>query len=384
MTANTPPGARDGAEVAAAAATPAGSYLRVVGVSKDFADCRALEQVDLEVGKGEIFALLGASGCGKSTLLRVLAGFETPSEGHVILDGEPLDALPPHRRPVNMMFQSYALFPHMSVEKNIAFGLKQEGLRRAEIAERVVEMLTLVRMGEYARRKPDQLSGGQQQRVALARSLIKRPKLLLLDEPMGALDRKLRAQMQIEVVDILRRLGVTCLMVTHDQDEAMTMAGRIAIMERGRIRQVGAPAEVYEKPSCRYSAEFIGSVNLFEGRVSEQFPDHLLITSRSLPYPIRVGYAALVPDAAQVTLAVRPEKMSLSHSPPAQAHNKLSGVIERIAYFGSHSAYYLRTPSGQTVRGVLLNAQRQSGPRFVAGEQAWMAWEADAVVVLPA
>ncbi len=302
----------------------------------------------------------------------------------MVLDGQPLDALPPHRRPVNLMFQSYALFPHMSVEKNIAFGLKQEGRARGEIADRVTELLTLVRMTEYARRKPHQLSGGQQQRVALARSLAKSPKLLLLDEPMGALDRKLRAQMQLEVADILRRLGVTCVMVTHDQDEAMTMAGRIAVMERGRIRQTGAPADVYERPSCRYSAEFIGSVNIFEGHVSEAHPQRTLIAVPSLAHPIRLGAGVAAPADSGIAVAIRPEKISLSHAPPAQIHNKLCGMLESIAYVGSHSTYCLRLPSGEQVRGMLLNAERQRRESFAIGAQVWMSWEADAAVVLPA
>jgi putrescine transport system ATP-binding protein len=330
----------------------------------------------------QVFALLGASGCGKSTLLRVLAGFEMPTAGKVILDGQDLGGIPPHRRPINMMFQSYALFPHMNVEKNIAFGLKQDGVPRAEIADRVVELLKLVRMVEYARRKPHQLSGGQQQRVALARSLAKGPKLLLLDEPMGALDRKLRGQMQLEVVDIIERQGVTCMMVTHDQDEAMTMANRIAVMERGVIRQIGEPGDIYEQPSCRFTAEFIGSVNIFDGRVTEDLPDYVVIKADALDTPIYVGHGITGFEQMNVAVAIRPEKMTLCKEEPRQDYNKAHGVIQDIAYFGSHSAYYVRLPSGQVVRTILLNAERWAGERFTWNDEVWVCWGENASVVL--
>ena len=246
---------------------PKDVLVNVEKVSKYFGDTLAVDTVSLKINKGEIFALLGGSGSGKSTLLRMLAGFETPSEGRIFLDGEDITDMPPHERPINMMFQSYALFPHMTVEQNIAFGLKQDKLPKEEIAERVDEMLRLVHMTQYAKRKPHQLSGGQRQRVALARSLAKRPKLLLLDEPMGALDKKLRSQMQLELVEIIERVGVTCVMVTHDQEEAMTMAERIAIMSQGWIEQVGSPMDIYETPNSRFVCEFIGSVNLFDGEI---------------------------------------------------------------------------------------------------------------------
>src|SRR5574344_897385 len=239
-------------------------YLSLVGVRKEYDGFVAVDNVSLDIGKGEIFALLGGSGSGKSTLLRCLAGFETPSAGEIRLDGQLLNGLPPYERPVNMMFQSYALFPHMSVEQNIAFGLKQDGMAKDAIAERVAEMLALVQLGHLGKRKPHQLSGGQQQRVALARSLAKSPKLLLLDEPMGALDKKLRSRMQLELVDIIEQLGVTCVMVTHDQEEAMTMAHRMAVMDQGWIQQIGKPDDIYEQPANRFVASFIGSVNLFE------------------------------------------------------------------------------------------------------------------------
>ena len=285
--------------------------LEIRNLSKTFDGQLAVDDVNLTIYKGEIFALLGASGCGKSTLLRMLAGFEMPSSGQIVLDGQDLAHVPPYQRPINMMFQSYALFPHMSVEQNIAFGLKQDRLSRGEISQRVEEMLSLVHMQEYAKRKPHQLSGGQRQRVALARSLAKRPKLLLLDEPMGALDKKLRERMQLEVADILERVGVTCVMVTHDQEEAMTMAGRIAIMNRGKFVQIGEPEEIYEHPNSRYSAEFIGSVNVFDGILKEQLDDALLIQSPGLLNPLKVDLDAAVVESVPVQIALRQEKILL-------------------------------------------------------------------------
>ncbi|EHC81278.1 Putrescine transport ATP-binding protein PotG, partial [Salmonella enterica subsp. enterica serovar Montevideo str. S5-403] len=295
--------------------------LEIRNLTKSFDGQHAVDDVSLTIYKGEIFALLGASGCGKSTLLRMLAGFEPPSSGQIMLDGVDLAHVPPYQRPINMMFQSYALFPHMTVEQNIAFGLKQDKLPKAEITSRVNEMLGLVHMQEFAKRKPHQLSGGQRQRVALARSLAKRPKLLLLDEPMGALDKKLRDRMQLEVVDILERVGVTCVMVTHDQEEAMTMAGRIAIMNRGKFVQIGEPEEIYEHPTTRYSAEFIGSVNVFEGLLKAREEDGLVIDAPGLVHPLKVDADASVVDNVPVYVALRPEKIMLCESPPADGYN---------------------------------------------------------------
>ena len=282
--------------------------LEIRNLTKSFDGQAAVDDVNLTIYKGEIFALLGASGCGKSTLLRMLAGFEQPTQGQIVLDGQDLSHVPPYQRPINMMFQSYALFPHMTVEQNIAFGLKQDKLPANEIKSRVAEMLTLVHMQEFAKRKPHQLSGGQRQRVALARSPAKRPKLLLLDEPMGALDKKLRDRMQLEVVDILERVGATCVMVTHDREEAMTMAGRIAIMNRGKFVQIGEPEEIYEHPNSRFSAEFIGSVNVFEGVLKERLDDALVIDSPGLRHPLKVDSDASVVDGVPVFVALRPEK----------------------------------------------------------------------------
>ncbi|MGL5408637.1 MAG: ABC transporter ATP-binding protein, partial [Shewanella sp.] len=294
--------------------------LKIERVSKLFDDVRAVDDVSLTINKGEIFALLGGSGSGKSTLLRMLAGFEKPTSGRIYLEGEDITDLPPYERPINMMFQSYALFPHMTVAQNIAFGLKQDKLPKAEIEQRVQEMLKLVHMEQYAKRKPHQLSGGQRQRVALARSLAKRPKLLLLDEPMGALDKKLRTQMQLEVVEILERVGVTCVMVTHDQEEAMTMAGRISIMCDGWIAQTGSPMDIYESPNSRMIAEFIGSVNLFSGEIEVDEVDHVIIKPSNLPQSFYVGYGVTTNvEDKHVWLAVRPEKTIISREQPEGA-----------------------------------------------------------------
>ncbi|AMH19672.1 polyamine ABC transporter ATP-binding protein [Hafnia paralvei] len=356
--------------------------LEIRNLSKTFDGQLAVDDVNLTIYKGEIFALLGASGCGKSTLLRMLAGFEMPTSGQIVLDGQDLAHVPPYQRPINMMFQSYALFPHMSVEQNIAFGLKQDRLGRNEIRQRVEEMLALVHMQEYAKRKPHQLSGGQRQRVALARSLAKRPKLLLLDEPMGALDKKLRERMQLEVADILERVGVTCVMVTHDQEEAMTMAGRIAIMNRGKFVQIGEPEEIYEHPNSRYSAEFIGSVNVFEGILKESLEDSLLIQSPGLTHPLKVDLDAAVVEGVPVQIALRPEKILLCDTPPKDGCNYATGEVVHIAYLGDLSIYHVKLLSGQ-----MISAQLQNGHRFRKGMPTWgdeikLCWDADSCVVL--
>lgn len=357
-------------------------YLRLEGVRKEFDGFVAVDDVSLSIRKGEIFALLGASGCGKSTLLRCLAGFEKPTRGRIELDGQDVAGLAPYERPINMMFQSYALFPHMTVEQNVAFGLKQDGLPKAKVAERVAAMLQLVQMGKYAKRKPHQLSGGQQQRVALARSLAKGPKLLLLDEPMGALDKKLRSQMQLELVNIIERLGVTCVMVTHDQEEAMTMAHRIAIMDAGEIRQVGTPDEIYEQPSCRFTAEFIGSVNLIEGRIEQDEKDFVTIRSPMLEDVVYVGHGLTGFEGMAVGFALRPEKLHIGKDEPSQPHNKARGVIEDIAYFGSHSVYHVRLPSGAKLLANTVNSQRWANERFTWNDTVWLSWDELAGVVL--
>lgn len=359
--------------------------LRIDQITKQFDETIAVDGVSLDIHQGEIFALLGGSGSGKSTLLRMLAGFERPTAGRIYLDGQDITDLPPYERPINMMFQSYALFPHMSVEQNIAFGLKQDGLPKAEIASRVAEMLKLVHMEAYAARKPHQLSGGQRQRVALARSLAKRPKLLLLDEPMGALDKKLRSQMQLELVQIIERVGVTCVMVTHDQEEAMTMAERLAIMHQGWIAQVGSPMDVYETPASRLVCEFIGSVNLFDGTLVEDLQDHAIIQCPELERPIYVGHGISTrAEEKQVTYALRPEKMLMSVDPPAlenPAYNWASGIVHDIAYLGGHSVYYVRLASGLVVQAFLANAERHvTRPSWE--DPVYLYWLSDSGVVL--
>ncbi|MFC6841999.1 ABC transporter ATP-binding protein [Xanthomonas theicola] len=372
--------------IAAAAAAPAkgSGYLSIAGLRKEFDGFVALDDVDLDIRKGEIFALLGGSGSGKSTLLRCLGGFEQSSRGRIVLDGQPLDGLPPYERPLNMMFQSYALFPHMSVEQNIAFGLKQDGLSRAAIATRVGEMLALVQLGRLGKRKPHQLSGGQQQRVALARSLAKGPKLLLLDEPMGALDKKLRSQMQLELVNIIETSGVTCVMVTHDQEEAMTMATRIALMDGGRIQQVGTPDEIYEQPANRFAAEFIGSVNLIDAVIDEDLPDYVTLRAGAFADSIYVGHGITGITGQPVSFALRPEKLGIGKDAPAQAHNKAQGTIEDIAYFGSHSVYHVRLPSGFKLMANFANQQRWASDNLTWGDAVWVWWGENDGVVLTA
>jgi putrescine transport system ATP-binding protein len=360
----------------------ADNYVSIEGIRKEFDGFVAVDDVSLSIRKGEIFALLGASGCGKSTLLRMLAGFEKPTAGEIILDGQSMNDIPPYDKAVNMMFQSYALFPHMTVEQNIAFGPNQKKMPKDEVARRVEEMLALVQMSKFAKRKPHQLSGGQQQRVALARAVATRPKLLLLDEPMAALDKKLRSQMQIELVNIVERLNVTCIMVTHDQEEAMTMAHRVAVMDAGRIRQVGTPDEIYEQPNSRFTAEFIGSVNLFEGRIGEDEIDHVTILSPQMDAPIYVGHGITGYDGMSVSFAIRPEKVRIEKDEPAQRYNKVRGVIEEIAYFGSHSVYHVRLPGGAKVLCNFVNMKRWASENFTWNDVVWLSWSDNSGVVL--
>ncbi|MCU7974215.1 polyamine ABC transporter ATP-binding protein [Shewanella sp. SW36] len=356
--------------------------LKIERVSKLFDDVRAVDDVSLTINKGEIFALLGGSGSGKSTLLRMLAGFEKPTSGRIFLDGEDITDLPPYERPINMMFQSYALFPHMTVAQNIAFGLKQDKLPKAEIEQRVQDMLKLVHMEQYGKRKPHQLSGGQRQRVALARSLAKRPKLLLLDEPMGALDKKLRTQMQLEVVEILERVGVTCVMVTHDQEEAMTMAGRISIMSDGWIAQTGSPMDIYESPNSRMIAEFIGTVNLFGGAIEVDEVDHLIIKSNDLAQSFYVGYGVTTNvEDKNVWLAVRPEKTIISREQPEGQYNWAKGIVHDIAYLGGISVYYIRLENGQIVQCSMTNRERRAD-HATWDDEVFISWEDTSGVVL--
>jgi putrescine transport system ATP-binding protein len=365
--------------------TPAGetvdaAFLHIDRLTKDFDGYKAVNNVSLEIAKGEIFALLGSSGCGKSTLLRMLAGFETPTEGRIVLAGRDLATLPPYQRPMNMMFQSYALFPHLTVWDNIAFGLRRDGLPKDQVADRVEAMLKLVQLGKFAKRKPHQLSGGQQQRVALARSLAKQPQLLLLDEPLGALDKKLREETQIELVNIIEQVGVTCVMVTHDQEEAMTMASRIAIMSEGRFLQVGAPNEIYETPATRFVADFIGNVNLLDGVVEVDEPDHVVIGCADCKHFVGHGITGNVGQA--VTVALRPEKIHLARKQPEDSYNTAHGTIKELSYFGSFTVYHIELGSGARLKVSLANVQRHRDDEFTWGDTVWAHWSRSAHVVL--
>ncbi len=363
------------------AATVASNYLVTDKLAKQFDETFAVDHVSLSISKGEIFALLGSSGCGKSTLLRMLAGFETPSSGHIYLDGHDVVAIPPYERPVNMMFQSYALFPHLSVWDNIAFGLKREGLSAGEIKQRAGEMLDLVQMPQFAKRKPHQLSGGQQQRVALARSLAKRPQLLLLDEPLGALDKKLREQTQFELVNIIEKVGVTCVMVTHDQEEAMTMASRIAVMSKGKVLQIGAPREIYEYPKTRFVADFIGNVNMFHGKLTQDEVDSCTIAT-SLG-TIRIGHGISGNLGMDCAVAVRPEKIEISRTPPTDAApNVFQGTVKEIAYFGSYSSYIVVSPSGQKIKVTQANGIKQAQASITWEDAVYFWWDETVSVVL--
>ena len=364
------------------AALAGANYLDIQSITKQFGDVYAVDAVSLSIKKGEIFALLGSSGCGKSTLLRMLAGFETPTSGTVLLNGKDITALPPYERPINMMFQSYALFPHLSVWENIAFGLKRDGMAQGDIAVRVAEMLSLVQLTKLAQRKPHQLSGGQQQRVALARSLAKKPQLLLLDEPLGALDKKLREQTQLELSNIIRTVGVTCVMVTHDQEEAMTMADRVAVMSEGKFLQIDTPSAVYETPSCRFVADFIGSVNVFEGTVSVDEPDHVVIACADCQHYVGHGITGTVGMA--VGVAVRPEKMRIQAHKPELAHNCVQGKLVAQSYFGNHSLYHLLLASGLKIKVNVANTERHGGSEddLKTGQTVWAVWDDDAHIVL--
>jgi putrescine transport system ATP-binding protein len=356
--------------------------LRIERVTKRFGDFTAVDAVSLDIWRGEIFCLLGASGCGKSTLLRMLAGFEEPSSGRIVIDGQDMTGIPPYDRPTNMMFQSYALFPHMSVERNVAYGLMREGMGREEAMARVAEMLRLVQLSPLARRKPHQLSGGQRQRVALARALVKQPKLLLLDEPLGALDRKLREETQFELIRIQETTGVTFIIVTHDQEEAMTLSTRIGVMEQGRIVQVGEPPEIYEHPATRFVADFVGSVNIFEGRIVEDEPDHVRIASEEGGTEILVGHGVSGTVGQQVWYAIRPEKLRLTRERPRDAANAVEGMVDEVLYLGGQSIYRVRLASGKAVKASKPNLERHGEGAISWDEPVWLSWEATAGVVL--
>lgn len=357
-------------------------FIAVKNVTKIFGDFTAVDNLSLDIYEREFFALLGASGCGKSTLLRMLAGFEDPTSGAILLDGQDLRGIPPYRRPVNMMFQSYALFPHMTVEANIAFGLKQDGMPKADIEARVKEMLKLVRLEQFAKRKPHQLSGGQRQRVALARSVAKRPKVLLLDEPLGALDKKLREATQFELMDLQQDLGLTFVVVTHDQEEAMTMADRIAIMDKGQVMQVATPAEVYEAPSSRFVADFVGNVNMLEGTIASRENNRVVITGGS-GAQITVEHPGEVPPGTQVAFAIRPEKIKVSSKQPVgSGANTMQGEVWDLAYLGDMTVYHIKLDDGQVVKASSLNSARVHEDPLTWSDRAWISFTPDAGVVL--
>ncbi|GHU19856.1 polyamine-transporting ATPase [Alphaproteobacteria bacterium] len=357
-------------------------YVSIKNLTKTFNGVMAVNDVSLSIYKGELFSLLGRSGCGKSTLLRMLAGFEPPTKGKIFIDGVDMTDTPAYKRPVSMVFQSYALFPHMTVEQNVAFGLIQEGIRKTEIKERVTAYLELVQMSGYNKRMPEQLSGGEKQRVALARSLVKHPKLVLLDEPMAALDKKLREQTQLELVNIQEMVGVTFVMVSHDQEEAMTMSSRIGLMNEGRILQVGEPTEIYEYPNSKYVANFIGSVNLFDGILVEEQSDHVIVKSTLMEKNLYITHSASVPVGAQISVAIRPEKVMLTTVPPKGEYNWTNGVVEDIVYLGDVSIYHVRLQSGIKVLATVANLVRVAERPIQWEDEVFLYWKPENGIIL--
>jgi putrescine transport system ATP-binding protein len=358
-------------------------FLRIEGVSKSFGTFKAVDSVNLTVGKGEIFSLLGGSGCGKTTLLRMLAGFEEPTAGRIFLDGRDMAGVPPWERPVHMMFQSYAIFPHMTVAANVGYGLKHErSLSKAQKAARVAEMLDLVQLTQFAHRKPHQISGGQRQRVALARALARQPKLLLLDEPLAALDKKLREHTQFELMSIQQRTGVTFIVVTHDQEEAMTLADRIAVMDKGQVKQIGSPTEIYEFPNSRFVAGFIGSVNSFDATVIGREGSHLRLSVPAIGGEVLARDVPSVVQGQTVTLAVRPEKIHLTKNRP-EATNAVQGHVKDLAYFGKDSLYRVELP-GALVQAHAVNARRGDEASRVADwdDAVWLSFDPASAIVL--
>ncbi len=357
-------------------------YISFQNITKIFGDFTAVDDLTLHVYQREFFALLGASGCGKSTLLRMLAGFENPTSGKIMLDGQDMSGIPPYKRPVNMMFQSYALFPHMTVENNIAFGLKQDGMAKSEIDDRVQSMLKLVKLTQFGKRKPHQLSGGQRQRVALARSIAKRPKVLLLDEPLGALDKKLREETQFELMDLQMELGLTFMVVTHDQEEAMTMADRIAVMDKGKVMQVATPSDVYEAPNSRFVADFIGNVASFEGKVDGQSSGKLDIVTND-GFTVRCDYVEKTEKDAPIWFAIRPEKLKIGKKKPESAGvNSFEGEIWDIAYLGDMTVFHVKLASGKTVKISQMNASRAADEPLAWDDHVWISFAPDAGIIL--
>ena len=361
-------------------------FIKIRGITKTFGDFTAVANVDLDIYKGELFSLLGGSGCGKTTLLRMLAGFEVPTSGSIEIDGMNIQGVAPYDLPVNMMFQSYALFPHMTVQQNVAYGLKRDGVEKSEIVRRVDEILNMVELIEFSGRKPHQLSGGQRQRVALARALVKKPKVLLLDEPLGALDKRLREQTQYELMNIQEQLGVTFVVVTHDQEEAMTLSTRIAVMDQGRFMQIGTPTDIYEFPESRFVANFIGSVNLFEGRVEQDGSDHVVVDDKTARCRFYIDHGFSVKAGAKAWVALRPEKILLSVEPPQDQpeYNYIQGVVDEIGYLGNLSKYRVRLADESIVEVTLSNRHRsRSGGHLADWEQrVFLTWEASSAVLI--
>ena len=358
-------------------------FIEIKNVSKSFGSFSALQDVNLKIYKGELFSLLGGSGCGKTTLLRLIAGFAMPSQGSIIIDGQDMTHVPPYQRPVNMMFQSYALFPHMSVFNNIAYGLKKDGVAKAEIKDRVEDALNLVQLMPFSGRKPHQLSGGQRQRVALARALVKRPKALLLDEPLAALDKKLREQTQYELMNIQYKVGITFIVVTHDQEEAMALSSRIAVMDRGQVYQVGRPMEIYEYPNCRFTAGFIGTMTIFDGHIVHCREGQILVNSPELPNGLLVSYAgAPLPVGTPVGVAIRPEKISVSPLPRATAPNSVTAKVRDLGYFGGVTSYRMITESGKMVAVNMTNVAREVNRRVDWDAEVNLSWSPDSAILL--
>lgn len=356
--------------------------IQIEGISKRYGNFPALRKLTLEIYKGEFFSLLGGSGCGKTTLLRILGGFEPPSQGRVLIDGIDITKLPPYKRPINMMFQSYALFPHMTVEENVAFGLKQENLSKKEIINRADHYLELVDMIDFRKRKPDQLSGGQRQRVALARCLAKQPRVLLLDEPMAALDKRLREKTQFQLVNIQEKVGITFIMVTHDQEEAMTMSTRLGIMRGGQILQVGTPKEIYEYPNSQYVATFIGNANVLDGVVVETHQDHSVIRNDENDCMIYVSPASNAAVDSLAHVSVRPEKILISKEPFDVEYNTLTGVVDEIAYWGDVSMYHIQLASKQIIQVMVPNLLRGADRPITWNDKVYLHWKPQNGVLL--
>ena len=361
-------------------------FVQIRAVTKTFGSFTAVSAVDLDIYEGELFSLLGGSGCGKSTLLRMIAGFDPPTSGNIFIDGVDMAGIPPYQRPVNMMFQSYALFPHMNVEQNVAYGLKQDRVPKDEIAQRVTDMLKIVELPQFAKRKPHQLSVGQRQRVALARALVKNPKVLLLDEPLGALDKRLREQTQFELMNIQDQLGITFIVVTHDQEEAMTLSTRIAVMDQGRFSQIGTPTDIYEYPETRFVANFIGSANMFEGRVKENGADYVIVDAVDTDVSFYIDHSAAVREDIGVWIALRPEKIIVNTEPPNgnSSYNVVQGIVDDIGYLGNFSIYRIKLKNGKILEITHPNQSRPRHGRHLVTweEKVYISWAASSPVLL--